>query len=137
MNTHNTYITFRPFIGQAICGALNLPEGTECETIRGYIFCQNGPVCAVTSQNAYDYFAQNDDGQGAYRGKLTQSILQKLRSLKENKEENQKAWEKIWNDKTCLKYKRPEHSDYWVWSYDFYNAEITELEYIQKLVMKE
>ena len=136
MKTYNTYVVIKKFVGQAICGNIALKEGTLLNASRGFLLCERGPVCAVTSQNAYDYFAQNDDGQGERRGFLTQDILKRLRKLKKQKERSDIIWGKIWEDEICLKYKRVEHDDHWLWNYDFYNAEIADLEYIRNLVMK-
>lgn len=136
MKTYNTYITIKRFEGHAICGDINLPEGTELKVVRNFILCDNGPICTTASQTAYDYFAQNDDGNGLKRGELTQDILKRLRKLKATDSRYAHVWDKIWNDSICLKYKRAEHDDHWLWNYDFYNAEIEDLEYIRNLVMK-
>lgn len=34
----------------------------------------------------------------------------------------------------CLKYKRKDHEDFWLWNHDFYNASIEDLEYIKSLI---
>lgn len=136
MVVYDTYIVIKKFSGQAICGDIVLPYGASLTTAGNYICCPSGFVCITTSQTAYDYFAQNDDGNGARRGWLTQDILCRLRKLKKHEERNTIIWCKIWKDPICLKYKRPEHADHWLWSYDFYNAEIEDLEYIRNLVMK-
>ena len=92
-------------------------------------------MCYVASQSAFDFFAQNDDGHGIDRGKLTKNIIQTLIRLKQNDTEKANAvWDKIWNDPICLKYKRPEYADHWLWNYDFYNANLHDLQYIAKLV---
>lgn len=136
MKIYETYIVTQKFSGQAICGNIVLQEGTPLAVSRGYILCPQGPVCAVTSQSAYDYFSQNDDGQGIERGKLIHDILRRIRKLSKQKERSELIWGKIWKDAICLKYKRVEHADHWVWNYDFYNAEIADLKYIRNLIMK-
>ena len=136
MKTYNTYIVTKKFSGHVICGDIVLQAGIQLPTSQGYILCPEGPVCVVTSQNAYDYFAQNDDGNGERRGFLTQDILRRLRKLKPSAQRYDHIWGKIWEDAICLKYKRPEHADHWLWNYDFYNAKIEDLEYIRNLVMK-
>jgi hypothetical protein len=135
MKQYNTYIVTNRFKGVSICGDLNLPYGTECTVNDGFIICDRGVVCAVTSQNAYDYFSQNDDGNAKERGKLVHSIRKTLeRYTKFNPKKKQEVWDKIWNDKICLKYKREDYEDHWLWNYDFYNAELYDLRYIAKLV---
>lgn len=136
MKTYNTYITIKNFEGRAICGDIALPEGTTLQVIRNFIFCPSGPICTITSQTAYDYFAQNDDEQGQRRGELTKDILMNIQKLKRHNKRNKRIWGKIWEDQRCLKYKRPEHADHWIWNYDFYNADIEDLEYILNLVTK-
>ena len=46
----------------------------------------------------------------------------------------QARWNKVWADPRCERYKRPEHEDWWVWNYDFYNAPIPDLQHIASLV---
>ena len=91
----------------------------------------NKVICGVTSQNAYDFFSQNDDGKGRERGDLVSFILIRL----EKKDaERQSRWDKVWNDPLCQKYKRPEHEDHWIWNFDFYNAPVEDLRHISKLI---
>ena len=115
MQYYNNYVVIQRLKRQEnpICGAVNLPFGTECKAVyhgnEKAIVCDKGILCYVSSQTAFDFFAQNDDGHGIERGK-------------------------IWNDYICLKYKRSEYEDYWLWNYDFYNANLHDLQYIAKLV---
>ena len=136
MTHYDNYIVTQKFRGKAICGEISLKPGTELAAKGGFITCSTGRICAVTSQNAYDYFTQNDDGQGIERGKLTQDILRRLHKLKKQKERSDVIWGKIWEDERCLKYKRIEHADHWLWNYDFYNAPIEDLRYIRNLIMR-
>lgn len=136
MTVYSTYIVTKKFSGHAICGDIVLQAGTQLTTSQGYILCPQGLVCVVTSQNAYDYFSQNDDGNGIERGKLVHDILRRIHKLKKQKERNDIIWGKIWEDPRCLKFKRPEHADHWLWNYDFYNADIEDLKYIRNLIMK-
>lgn len=53
---YNKYIVKKRFKGQAIDGYINLPYGTICEFIDGFIFFNDKRICAITSQNAFDYF---------------------------------------------------------------------------------
>ena len=125
------YITTKRFKGQAMTSELNIPYGTEVQSVIGYLVYDNQPICAARSQNAYDYFARNDDGNGLERGKLIQEI-KKVLSKKDS--EYQARWDKVWDDEVCLKYKRVEYSDYWLWNHEFYNAEIEDLQYIAGLL---
>lgn len=125
------YITTKRFKGQAITSELNIPYGTEVQSVIGYLVYDNQPICADHSQNAYDYFARNDDGKGLERGKLIQEIK---KVLSKRDEKYQDRWDKVWEDEVCLKYKRVEYSDYWLWNHKFYNAEIEDLRYIAGLL---
>ena len=134
MKFFNRYIVTKRFKGKAICGDLNLPFGTKCFTSGEAICCDKGVICGVKSQNAYDYFTWNGDGYGENRRKLIDSIFYALDRSKQSKESYDAKWDKVWNDKTCLKYKRDDYDDYWLWNHDFYHAEIEVLQYIAKLV---
>lgn len=136
MKFYNTYIVTSKFNSQAISGHVVFPEGTILNAYRGYIVCPQGVVCSVMSQNAFDYFAQNDDGRGKERGKLIHDILRRIHKLSKQEGRKEIVWGKIWEDTICLKYKRPEHADHWVWNYDFYNADIEDLKYIRNLIIK-
>ena len=89
------------------------------------------PICFTTSENAHQYFARNDDGQGVERGKLMQSIQRKLAK---RDGAYQGRWDKVWEDKICAKYRRKEYDDFWLWNHEFFNAGIEDLKYIAKLV---
>lgn len=134
MNVFKNYIVTKRFKAKAICGDLNLPWGTKCYTANGAICCDKGVICAVISQNAFDYFTQNDDGCGELRRKLIDSIFSALNRSNQSTTSYNARWDKVWNDLTCLKYKRNEYDDHWLWNYDFYNAGINDLRYIAKLV---
>ena len=126
------YIVTRRFRGKAICGAVNLPYGTACETQDGYLMLDDGRrLCAVTSQNAYDYFSRDDDEMGLERGKLVHDI----RSTLERRDAKYQArWDRLWADEGANKLRRTEHEDYWLWSFAFYNADVNELRRIRRLL---
>lgn len=131
MEFFNKYIVTKRFKGKAICGDLNLPVGTECFTEGDVICYDKGMICGTKSQNAYDYFARNDDNNGLERGNLTRSII---RTLSKRDTVYQSRWDKVWADPICNKYKRSDYDDYWLWSHDFYNAEIQDLIHIKNLI---
>lgn len=70
------FITHHRFKTLAICGErLNIPYGTELEAAGDCIVTKDGKaVCYYTSENAKLHFAQNDDGRGIERGRLTYAI---------------------------------------------------------------
>ena len=96
------------------------------------------PLCVDTSQNAHEFFSQDDDGQGQERGRLVAAILARLETPPNAGEkcrtELQARWDKVWADPLSQKYKRPEHEDFWIWSHDFYDAPVEDLWHIAALV---
>lgn len=129
--TYRHYIVKKRAKFNAICGQINLSYGTHLEAKDGFIRLGGKPVCSVMSQRAYDFFAQNDDENGEKRGNLTTFIVNRLAKRDQN---HQKRWDKIQEDETCQQYRRSDHADYWLWSYDFYNAPIQDLQHIKKLI---
>ena len=126
------YIVTRRFRGRAICGAVNLPYGTTCEEHDGILVLEDGrKLCADTSQNAYDYFSRDDDGNGQERGRLVQNIR---RTLERQDAKRQTRWDALWADEVANRLRRKDSPDFWIWSFDFYNADIPELKHIANLI---
>ena len=126
------YIVTRRFRGRAICGEVNLPYGTACETQDGYLVLEDGRrLCAVTSQNAYDYFSRDDDGMGRERGTLAHDIR---RTLERRDAKHQARWDKLWADAGANRLRRADQKDFWVWNHNFYNADIPDLKHIANLI---
>ena len=136
MGYFNQYVVTKRFKGRAICGDLNLPFGTECFAKNEILYCDKGAICSVKSQNSYVYFTWNGDGCGEKRRKLIDSVVRNLDRGKQSKESYDEKWEMVWKDDTCLKYKRTDCNDRWLWSYAFYHAEISDLLYIERLITK-
>ena len=89
------------------------------------------PLCVVTSANAHKFFARNDDGCGAQRGKL----ITKINKMLTKKDDGyQTRWDAVGEDAVCNQYRRIEHQDHWLWNHAFYNASIERLEYIVSVV---
>ena len=114
-----------------ISGQVNIPYGTALICQDGFLMHQNKPLCGITSQNAYDFFSQNDDGMGRERGDLVGRILSRLQKRDSG---YQGRWNKVWEDARCQKYKRPEHEDHWIWNFDFYNGPVEDLRHIAGLI---
>lgn len=126
------YIVFHRFRKPCLCGQVNIPAFTLCDTVEDLIFHNGEPVCFTTSEDAYQYFARNNDGNGLRRGKLTHAIKKKL----ENRSDPlyQTRWNAVWNDLICQKYKRVDHAEHWLWNHEFFNAPIEDLQYIARLI---
>lgn len=128
---NQTYIAKKRARFLSLSGAVNIPWGSRAERNGDFLEMDGKRLCAVTSKNAHDYFARDDDGNGAERGKLIDRIMKKL-GPRENKQE--KRWSLIWNDPICEKYRRKDHEDFWCWNHAFYEAQIEDLRYIAKLI---
>lgn len=128
---HNHYIARKRAKIKGYDGPVNIPWGASLEVRDAILYWNGVAVCGITCQNAYDYFSQDDDGQGQLRGKLVGAIMS---TLEKRDTRYQERWNKVWEDPRCQRYKRPEHKDWWVWNYDFYNAPILDLQHIASLV---
>ncbi len=115
-------------------GLVNLPWGAAAENRDGVLWAGGKPLCIATSQNAKDYFVQDDDGRGQERGRLVTAILARLGPLDARQGGASARWEKIWADPRCRPYKRKEDEDYWLWNEAFYNAPVSDLRHIAELV---
>ena len=125
------YIVHKRFHSTAICGEVNIPAMTECESNGVFITLDGKPLCCTTCENAHQFFAINDDGNGMERGKLTQEIQ---KTLAKNDAQHQERWDKVWDDPICRPYKRSDYDDYWLWNHEFFNADINDLRHIARLV---
>lgn len=125
------YIVHKRFKRKALCGEVNLPALTLCEETDGMIRYHGKDICYCKSNNAHQYFARNDDGNGMLRGNLTQSIEKTLGTPDDQYETR---WNAVWRDAICKSYKRIEFADSWYWSHEFYNADISDLQHIARLI---
>ena len=125
------YIVKKRMRLEGIRGRVNLPYGTEVEAVDGMIIYKGEAVCAVTSRNAHQYLARNDDGQGLERGALTMAIT----SLLEKRDKDHQArWDRVWEDETAQKYRRQDHEDHFLWGHAFFEAPVEDLRHIADLI---
>lgn len=122
------YITRKRYKKKCIQGYVNIPFGTELESKENMIFYKDKPVCIDTSQDAFDYFVSNEDGNGLQRSNLINWILDNT-SFDKIKDKNKynDIWQMIWSNKYYHKFKRPDNNDVWLWYKDFYLASIEDL----------
>lgn len=126
------YICYRRFRGEGIDGEMNIRRGVELEELDGVIAMGSRAVCINTSDNAFKFFARNNDGNGLKRGDLIMEIKKKL-SKRDNK--YQQRWDKLWKDERANKLRNPDFDDFWLWGYQFYNADIEDLQHIKELII--
>ena len=131
MVEHERFIARRRARFDGIDGKVNIPYGTALTCQDGFLMHKNQRVCAVGSQNALDYFVQDDDGAGDLRGKLVDSIQ---RCLERRDAAYQTRWDKVWSSALCQRYRRPESDDHWLWARAFYDAPVIALRAIATLV---
>lgn len=110
---------------------VNIPWGAVLEEQDGLLFWRGEAVCTTTSQDAYDFFSRDDDGQGEVRGRLVGAITA---CLERRDSGYQARWDKVRNDRLCQKYRRPEHKDWWLWNHAFFNAPVEDLQHIAGLI---
>ena len=72
---YSNYIVKKRARFNAICGQVNIPYGTKVEASDGFLLLNGERLCATVSQNGLDFFAQNDDGNGAVHGGHTAGRL--------------------------------------------------------------
>lgn len=125
------YIVYKRARFNGLSGAVNLPRGTKADEADGYIRIDGRPICFDHSQNAYDHFSADEDGNGLLRGKLVTAIKKTLAKKDAN---HQARWDAVWADERCKLYRRTDHTDFWVWNYEFYHAPIFELRHIAQLI---
>lgn len=128
------YIVHTEFIGKAINGEVNFPVGTECTEINGIIYHNARAVCCVGSNNANNYFARNNDGNGLKRGELIKTIKDTLAIQDEHTYER---WHRVMNCPVCKQFDRNPDGDVWEWNLAFYNASIPILEHMANKVTDE
>lgn len=130
------YVTIKRFKRNGIGGYFNIPYGKHLEKrADGVLYYGEKKVCLARSSAAHEYFARDDDGKGLERGELSHAIVNRLSQPQFNSvQARNEHWQAVWNDSLAQKYRRQEHASHWLWSDDFYNAPIEDLEYIAALV---
>ena len=129
---YSQYVARRRARFKAMSGKqVNIPYGTVLEAQDGILRWKGELLSVDTSDDAHNYFSQNDDGQGLERGALVGAIVSRL---EKRDSDHQARWNKIWPDTLCQKYRRPEHEDFWLWNHDFFNAPLEDLRHIAALI---
>lgn len=124
------YICHKKYNKKAACGEeLLVCVDDELETVGPFIAQNEKAVCAITSEDAYVYFARNDDGNGRKRGNLTYKIAYAPRHP--NKDNGFRFTEEEIEmlEENYSKYLRKD-SNTIIFNYDFFNASIEDLQEI-------
>lgn len=136
---HHRYVARRRARFKGCAGQqVNIPYGTVLKAQDGILRWKGQLLSVDTSDDAHNYFSQDDDGNGLVRGALVAAILTRLETPpnagEKCREEIQSRWDNVWADPLCQKYRRPEHEDFWIWNHDFYDAPVMDLRHIASLV---
>ena len=113
----------------------NIKYGTELNTISNFIVIDNKAICSTNSLDAYMYFSRNDDGYGFERGKLTYAIA--FSDRKPNVNNNFR----FTPEERDMLYREYPHFintnlDFIIFNYDFFNANIEELQTLYNKLFK-
>ena len=125
------YIAARRARFGAIGGPVNIPYGTTVEAVDGFLEWDGLRLCAATSKSAHKYFARDSDGHGLERGQLTAAIIAAVSKRDKGRGER---WATLWADPIACRYRRADHTDHWVWSHDFFEADVADLRHIAALI---
>lgn len=129
------YITIRRYKRDDARGRYNIPYGTELEELDGKLWFDGKDVCGDHSAVMREYFCRNDDGHGLERGRLSRAIVKALAIRSgETREQHDERWSAVWESELCRKYRKPTQDGHWLWSIEFYNAPIGDLQHIAGLV---
>lgn len=122
------YVARKRFNKNSFQGLIDIPYGTSLSCVNDILFYKKKAVCYITSQDAFDYFVTDFDNSGILRGQLIEWILLHTGKQYHDEELYNKIWNIIWNTQKYHIFKRPEFEDRWLWSFDFYNASIEDLQ---------
>lgn len=149
------YIVCKTFNKKGIDKDFNLRKGSSCEEENGFIKHNDEVICAKSSQNAYDFFSRNDDGNGYERFSLVGQIIAKIQEIvieyneavaevtanftEETTEEEMSEALSAVTDTVSEAYNKiknlhPTFLHEHVFTFEFYNAEISELEGILEIL---
>ena len=122
------YVSRKRFNKNSLQGNVDIPYGTSLLCINDLLFYNKRPVCYITSQDAFDYFVTDYDNRGILRGQLLEWILLHTSQKYHSKDVYDKIWEMIWSTDSYHKFKMSQFVNRWLWSFDFYNAPIEDLQ---------
>lgn len=126
------YICHTKYDKKAACGEyITFKQNAILETVGKFIAYGQKAICTITSEDAYKYFARNDDGKGLERGRLTHAIAYSKRTPNEENSFRFTDEEAEMLETEYGKYLRKD-TDTIIFNYDFFNASIEDLQKIAK-----
>lgn len=147
------YTVCKQFNQKGIGGDFNLRKSTVITEENGILYHNGVKICYKTSKNAYDYFSRNDDGKGQERFALVNEIIDKIigyvaaynenRAAIENSDRTDEEKEvdlKALVDRSSQAYETIANlypgfiKDRNLFTFEFYNADVTDLENIKSLI---
>lgn len=75
------YITGRHYNKKGIEKIITINKGTKLTEVDKILYKGNHPICFISSQDSFDYFARNDDEKGQERFDLSHKIVEKIQCL--------------------------------------------------------
>lgn len=124
--TYSTYINRIRLKGDFfIDGHFNLPRYTSFRGADGYILHGDRIVCRTHSKVAWDYFTQNDDGDGVERSEFLQNWFKRVDNF------TTEQWEPLESDLIFQKYMFYPVEEKWLYTDDFYNAPLADLKHFE------
>lgn len=81
------YVSGILFNQKALDGKIRIPKGSTLTLDKDYLFYNGKKICFKKSQNAFDFFARNDDGNGKQRFALTHEILVLIANMRKEYEQ--------------------------------------------------
>ena len=122
------YITTQRHREMTLSGPLNIPALTPVELHPdGKLYLGDKPLHFVTSHRSHTYFSRDDDGRGMERFELCQEIIE---LCAEHCDPNDPWSDRLWQTPALQPYRQSQNNQRWLWNQRFYDADISELQWI-------
>lgn len=109
----------------------NIARGERFDVIANFIACDNAAICSIRSEDAYKYFAIDDDGKGLERGELTHDIAYSDRRPNKNNGYRFTEAQIEVLEKEFKKFLRSD-VDTILFNHEFFNADVDELKTLKQ-----
>lgn len=132
---YKQYIVKKRFKGKGIGGHVNIPYGTICDVSEEFIYYNGVPICAVTSQNAFNYFwgySRENPEQEIARQKAANQLFDSV--PKDNGDELSEP-KNAWNNYGELS-QYGFGMYYWKWNDEIFDLSLDTIQYLLKCIEK-